>query len=349
MKRIFVLLIVVTMMVGILVSCAAPPPESELTPTPTALPKPTLQPTSTPEPTPTSRPSDMSYTTGQNFDGDYKPVMVVIENALAARPQTGLQTADVVYEVPVEGSITRFVCVFSDNVPEGVMPVRSGRAPFLYIQNEWDAAFMHYGGSGSGQSHPAKFTFYGDGLHDKIKIDIDGLKGKWSDYFKRVSSASTPHNVMGNPKLAQQLYDYEPQPLNWLFDSGVVYPGETVSSINLSFCSNEDDFVSYTYNTETGVYLRFMGGKKFVSAETKEQVHVKNVVVQYSTYSVDDSKYKTWKLTGGGKARFYIGGKMVEGTWERKTPEDKTMYYDNNGKQIVLLPGNTWIHICPDK
>ena len=88
-------------------------------------------------PTGTSGIIKLSYTTGLPTEAPYQPVMVVIENSTDARPHTGLQTADVVYEVPVEGDITRFIAVFQDDVPTGVMPVRSGRAPFLCIQAEW--------------------------------------------------------------------------------------------------------------------------------------------------------------------------------------------------------------------
>jgi hypothetical protein len=271
--------------------------------------------------------------------------MVVIENSPAARPQTGLQTADVVYEVPVEGSITRFVCVFSDNVPEEVMPVRSGREVFLHIQHEWDALFMHFGGSGEHTNLP--YTFYGNELHGTIKKDLDGLHG-WNDYFHRVKGIKAPHNVMGNPKLAQQLYDYTPAPLGWLFDSNVSYQGDDVTDINLSLCANVKDFVSYTYDPAKDVYLRSMQGKVFKSKETGEQVSVKNLIVQYSTYTVT-STLKVWKLVGEGNADIYIGGKLIKGTWKKESEDAKTVFYDNNGKQIVLRPGNTWIELSPQQ
>lgn len=346
MKRTLVLLIALVIMVGISVSCAAPEASSTPTPTPTAAPTPV--PTSTPIPTPTPRPEDMSYTTGLHYEGEYKPVMCVIENSLAARPQTGLQTADVVYEVPVEGSITRFVCVFSDNVPEEVMPVRSGRVTFLQLQQEWDAVFMHWGGSGDGKSAPW-YTFYGNELHALEKIDLDGLHGKNSSrYYYRVKGIKAPHNVMGNPLVAQQQYDYSPKPLDWQFDSNITYTGSDVSEIKLAMCSKDEDFISYTYDSAQDVYLRFMNGKEFTSAETDKQVTVKNIIVQYSTYQSIDV-YKVWEMLDGGNADFYIGGKLIKGTWSKETPQSQTMYYDDKGKQIVLRPGNTWIHISPEK
>jgi hypothetical protein len=202
---------------------------------------------------------------------------------------------------------------------------------------------MHFGGSGSGNSAAPNFTFYGNGLHGNIKADVDGLKGKWNDYYYRVMDKKAPHNVMGNPQLAQKLYDYTPEPLKWEFDSNVAYSGADVKQIDLDMTTNNKDFVSYTYDATQDAYLRFMKGKEFKSAETGKQVAVKNIIVQYSTYEKIDV-YKVWQMTGSGKADFYIGGKMVKGTWSKDADSSQTMYYDDKGEPIVLKPGNTWIH-----
>ncbi len=84
-----------------------------------------------------------------------------------------------------------------------------------------------------------------------------------------------------------------------------------------------------------------------MSAETGEQTTVTNLILQYSTYTNPAKKYKMWELTGSNKAEFYIGGKFITGTWERETEDDKTVFYDDKGEQIVLRPGNTWVHFCP--
>ncbi|KAF0091771.1 MAG: hypothetical protein FD141_1560 [Fusobacteria bacterium] len=290
-----------------------------------------------------------SSTTGLAFDGDYKPVMAVIENSPDARPQIGLQTADVVYEVMVEGSVTRFVSIFSDKVPEQILPIRSGRAPFLYIQQEWDGLFMHFGASGHGVSNPSDYTFYGNKLYKDIKQDLDGLTGNKDGIFKRVNTAPAPHNVMGNPLLAQKLYKYDPKPLDWKFDAAVFYPGESVIAVELPFTTSIRNFVSYTYDFNKGVYLRSMSGVPFIAAETKAQLEVKNVIVQYTSYSIKGSVYKDWVMVGSGRADFYIGGMYVQGSWSKESPTAQTMYKDAVGNPIVLKPGNTWIHINPNK
>ena len=347
-------LAVCIMMIAVLAACGnaatdtEATAESDVTPSATPIETPTeieMVPVETPEPV------ALSHTTGLSYDDEYLPVMVVIENSPPARPQTGLQTADVVYEVPVEGSITRFVCVFSDNVPEGVMPVRSGRVSFLYIQQEWDALFMHFGGSGNGITTMPDYTFYGHPLYKKIKIDIDGnYDSAVAPYYIRVEGVSWVHSVMMYPALVRELYDYEPEPLHWKFDSNATYSGGDGTQINLKMCTNDDDYVSYTYDPEQDVYLRFMNGKEFMAAETDAQVAVKNVIVHYATYdAVKSGKdvYKVWDMTGSGDADIYIGGKLIKGSWKRESVEDETVYYDADGNQIVLRAGNTWIHFHP--
>ena len=230
-----------------------------------------------------------------------------------------------------------------------VMPVRSARVPFLYVIKEWDCIFMHYGGSGSENRNGSElYNYYGHSLYDDISYDVDGLFGRWSDYYYRVDYASAPHNVMGNPALAQQLYDYEPKPLTWIFSETASYTGDSVLEINLPMCTDISNYVSYTYDETNDVYLRSMQGKPFMAKETEEQISVKNIIVQYSTYKLS-SGVKIWSMTGEGKADIYIGGVKIEGSWKRDSADDQTLFLDSKGNEIVLRPGNTWIHIHPEE
>lgn len=347
MKR-SLLIVSVLLAAAFLISCApeVKPPEASSNPTPAPTlaptPVPTIEITAAPTPAPLT-----SFTTGLPFEGEYKPVMVVIENSRAARPQLGLQTADVVYEVPVEGSITRFVCVFSDNVAEKVQPVRSARIPFIYLQGEWEGILMHFGAAGRKKSQwNREYSVYGHKLYKKSGMVMDGLSGTWKNYFYRTKTAKAPHNVIGKPLNAVQLYNYEPTPPGWLFDKSHTYEAENADTVNLPMCTKNKNFVSYSYDQDKSVYLRFMNKKAFISAETGKQVNVKNIIVQHSTYKSSSGR-KLWNLVGGGKAEFYINGKKIDGSWERESDNKKTVFLDSGGKQIILSPGNTWVHICP--
>ena len=146
------------------------------------------------------------------------------------------------------------------------MPVRSARVPFLFIVDEYNAPFMHWGGSGIDNPNGNEpYNVYSHHLRDKA-YDIDGISGHWSDYYYRDKSKPAPHNVVGNPLLAQQnIYDYKPELPSWLFDKDVSYQGEDGTEIELRLCSNVDNYVSYKYDEDTGKYLRFMSGQQFLA------------------------------------------------------------------------------------
>ena len=268
----------------------------------------------------------------------------MIENAPAARPQTGLQAADIVYEALAEGGITRFFCLFNDNMPEIAGPVRSLRIYYMMIQKEWDSILVHFGGpSTSGEAN-----IYGKNS-DYIKIRINGLKGG-SKYFWRVGSKGV-HDVRTNLKTIQALYNYTPKERTpWQFDANTAYaPSDaTVTKVMVPFAGN-DNYVWYVYDKAKDVLVRYMSKKEFTDAATKKPIEVKNLIVQYVKYrSLNEGKGRQGiTQTGTGEAEYIIGGKHIKGTWERKDLESQTIYKDETGKEIVLRPGNTWVAFHP--
>ena len=151
MKKILTVILAVIMVCSVFTACAKPAEEPSVAPT-----KITSE-TATPEPTPTETntdPTDVSETTGLQGNTTYKPIMVQIDNADAARGyQEGLSMADIVYETDVDGGDTRFTALFNDaingeNAPEELIvgPVRSSRYYHQRIQQEWDALYVHMGG-----------------------------------------------------------------------------------------------------------------------------------------------------------------------------------------------------------
>ena len=93
-----------------------------------------------------------------------------------------------------------------------------------------------------------------------------------------------------------------------------------------------------------------MGSSEFKDRDTKKAVEVKNIIVQYTKYrDLPEIKGRQMAtMTGGGKAEYLIGGKHFTGTWERKDLASQTVYKDQDGKEIVLRPGNTWVEVHPE-
>jgi hypothetical protein len=271
----------------------------------------------------------------------------MIENSSAARPQYGLQSANIVYEAPVEGDITRFMAIFNDVLPERVEPVRSARIYFIKMQQPYDCVFVHFGGP-SDRGYDS-YIYDKDSKH--IKIRVDGIKGRWADYFVRDSHRPGPHDVITDLTQVVQLYDYQPEPIpfRYNYDDGSTYEGEPISEISLPFFGGKD-YVSYRYDPQTNLLSRYMDNDPFLAAETDEAVTVQNLIVQYAHFYHGDelAGRRLAKVLGTGAAAFVIDGVYIEGTWSRENYEDATKYYDQDGNEIVLTPGNTWIALHPD-
>ena len=226
---------------GLLISillCASACSSAAQTPEPTA------------EPTPTATAVMRSKTSGQVLEAEveYKPIGVMIENSSAARPQIGLQAADVVYEAPVEGSITRFLCIFNDTLPESVGPVRSARLYYIRFAQEWDCAYTHFGGPESGNSN-----VYTDAAATAISTRIDLIKGQNNNYYWRTGNKGV-HTVHTNVVELQTLVDEESQGRTFLFDENTTYVGDTFTEVALPFNGSD---VLYTYDASRDLLIRY--------------------------------------------------------------------------------------------
>lgn len=345
-----------------LTACAMPEESSSPLPTMTESVAPEESSTPTALPTKSSAPiiSELSLTTGLPSGKEYKPIAVMIENSAAARPQTGLQQADIVYECMVEGGITRFLCIFNDNHPVVVGPVRSVRLYFVNIQREWDAPLVHFGGPGTDTGDT---SVYGSEFDD-IKVRIDGIKGSGDKYFWRDSSRKAPHNAYTDlNKVNQEKYNYSPSDrVHFKFDANVTYPGEKVGTVSLTFSSSNQTHTQFKYDAATGLFTRYNSGKVFdmitvtQGADGKKETStapmtVKNLIVQYANYKSAENDGKGRRLvdmTGSGKCDFFVDGVKVSGKWERPKLSDSTTYTLEDGSPLVLKPGNTWIAVHPN-
>ena len=300
-------------------------------------------PTSTIAPTASADSSLRSYTTGMPIDkrSEYKPVGVMIENSAASRPQYGLQAADIVYEAPVEGC-TRFFCIYNDTIPSKVGPVRSARLYYIRMQQEWDCAYVHFGGPQSGLSN----VYLASSAHIKTRIDL--IKGSFSAYYWRDQAKKAPHNAFTDVGKCQELMENEAKVRTFSYNAETKYAGNNVSDVTIPFYSGS---VTYRYDAAKDSFFRYMNNEPFTDAETGTAVEVQNLIVQYNKFYHGNEKKGRWlcDLTGSGKADFFIGGKHISGTWERESYNTPTVYKDSNGKEIVLRPGNTWIAMHPEE
>jgi len=130
----------------------------------------------------------------------------------------------------------------------------------------------------------------------------------------------------------------------------------------MPFASKSTSFVEYQYDAAKDKFIRYMDGEPFLCRTVTEDksgkqeiveapIEVQNIIVQYTKtglFANDIKGRRNIEVTGEGKAEFFVNGKRETGTWKRESLDDQTMFYLDDGSEVVLKPGNTWIHIHPD-
>ncbi|MBZ4653768.1 MAG: hypothetical protein JG781_1107 [Peptococcaceae bacterium] len=270
-----------------------------------------------------------------------RALAVIIDNAPAARPQSGLDQADVVVETPVEGGMTRFLAVISRYETELLGPIRSARPYLVDLAKEYNGILVHAGGSE-------------DAIEaiDREKPDhLDEIEGgpQVGAAFWRVPDRAKPHNLYASSeslRRAAKELNYNlavPPPERSYIAQGTEISGEPMEEINI-FYPNRESQIRYTYNKERKVFERFMAEKPHVNPKG-EQIVAANVIVQYVPYRVlnGDGNLQLI-LHGEGDALIFRDGKVIKGLWQ-KQPGGFTRFVDTKGKSITLVPGPTWIQV----
>ncbi len=276
---------------------------------------------------------------------DRKIVAVVIENHTAARPQSGLDKASIVYETLAEGGITRFMALYQENQAEEIGPVRSARIYFLDWVQEYDALFAHVGGNVLALNEIGPL-----GIQDINQF-------YYSNYFWRDNSRYAPHNVYTTTeklRAAGQSKGYSTKSdfKGLDFKSDVELDQRPASAqLTIHFSGYEYD-PTYTYDRNNNVWLRSEAGIPFKDKVTGQQIAPKNVIVQFESYDNISDEYghtlSNFQTIGSGKAEFYMDGKETLGTWEKAGRASQTIFKDSSGNEVKFDAGQTWIEVIPN-
>ncbi|MGI5891579.1 MAG: DUF3048 domain-containing protein [Bacillota bacterium] len=267
-----------------------------------------------------------------------RPVVVTIDNAPKARPQSGLMDADLLYEIPAEGGVSRFLAVFYHGVSDKIGPIRSARPYLVDIAREWQGVYVHVGGS------PDALSYLANGNWPYINEFSHG------SYFWRDKSRRAPHNLYtSSENLWQDItakgWDEEKTVTAWPFLSqSQTQMGDIaadVIKINYSSAKN-----TYKYDSREDVYWREIANKPHVDADSGEQLAVKNVIVQYVTSRVLDSAGRlSIDMTGEGDALLFSGGIVKKGFWKRPGLDYSTIFMDEEGNEWKMSSGKTFIQV----
>ena len=271
-------------------------------------------------------------------------VSVKIENSPAARPQSGLQQADVVYETVAEGGITRFNAMFHSQVPDPVGPVRSARLSDITIVPQYGALFVFSGASASVNS-----AVRSAGL-ENLSQDA----GVTAPFF-RSSARSAPHNLYAHLDTVRSVavrrgLGGEADPTRLMFVTGSSTTTAGVSALSIDIPFSTANRVLWNYDATADAYLRTNNGRAHTDALTGEQIAARNVVVMWAQYvpqgKRDSAGSTTYDVTlkGTGKAAVFISGRRLDATWEADGSAPPT-FKAADGTPIKLARGNTWFQV----
>lgn len=280
------------------------------------------------------------------YNGNDRPIAVMIDNHKGAWPQAGINDAYVVYEIIVEGGETRLMPIFKSKDLAKIGPVRSSRHYYLDYAMENDAIYVHYGWSPQAESDISTY---------KIN-NINGISESSSSFW-RVKDKSSPHNAVTNTQKILSIAERnkyrttsnQTSVLNYTNEEVNLETGKTANKITIPYSTLHT--VSYTYNAETKKYERYARGTKQTDWDTKQVISTKNIIITFAeNYTLDDAENKGRqgvKNIGTLKGYYITNGKAIQITCTKNSRTEKTIYKDLEGNIIDVNDGNTFIQICP--
>lgn len=271
----------------------------------------------------------------------------MINNAPAARPQSGLADADIVYEVLAEGGITRLVAIFqsADSAAAAAKlgPVRSIRPYLIDIGESYHGVLVHAGGS------PDAYAL----IQSQHKEELDEI-GKAGAFFWRDKARKAPHNLYtsleklreGADKLHYSAEDAAVPAYTFRGENDVLTGGSPAAGVRIKFLLDSYK-VSYKYDEATKLYTRYIGDQPHADQETGEPLTAANVIVMGADHKVlDDVGRLSINLELGGKALLFQRGQVIEGRWVRK--EGDVIRFAKDGEEVPFYPGKIYINIVPN-
>lgn len=281
-----------------------------------------------------------------NVNSKTRPYAIMINNNHAAWPQCGLQDAYLVYEIIVEGGISRMMAVYKDQETAKVGSVRSARHYFIDYAEENDAIFVHWGGS------PQAYSRINSGIND-----LDGMAGGAAFFRDNSLKRDLEHTGFTNVQKLQQAakdkgYTRDTNKdllLNYSADEielSTIAEAKIANSITVKYSDYHN--TSYEYDAENKVYKRSMSGKANVDLSTGVQYTTKNIIVySVGNHSLDSYGRQELENIGSGTGYYISNGYAVPITWEKTSHSGQTVYKYATGEEITVNDGNTFIQIYP--
>lgn len=298
-----------------------------------------------------------------------RPLGIMVENSLDARPQSGLSSADIIYEAVAEGGITRFLTIFYCQDSKIVGPVRSARMYYVRLIQGYgeNPLYAHVGGANTpgpadalGEISDLGWTNYND--LNQFGVPFPNY---WRDY-DRLPGVVTEHTMYTDTtklwsfaKKTRELTNVDDKGVKWddsftpwKFADDAKKQGK-VAKIGYGFWdqSVSNYGVQWNYDATTNSYKRVNGGKPHLDKNTGKQLAAKNVIVMFATEKPANDGYDgghlLYGVIGSGDAIIFQNGEASKGTWKKKTATDPVIFTDAQGDEVEMVRGQVWVSILP--
>ena len=288
----------------------------------------------------------LSDLTGEWIDEKFenvRPFAFMINNVEDSLPQYGIEDADVIYEFKVEGGITRLLAVFQDwyNI-ERLESIRSSRHYYVYMAYYLNCFYGH-----AGWSPQASDTI--------AALGIPFLNYGANAYmaFERDNSREAPHNVYTNTEMLKEGIEalnygiyHDPRyvkPFAFNDEEKELKSGNKAVNVRTLISGYTHPY--FEYDEKEKVYYRFQFGDKHIDANTGNQLKFKNILIMEAAYSTIDDYGRQDVDLSGGNGWYVTDGEYIPITWACEN-NNNIVYYTEDGKQLKMNPGKTFISVC---
>ncbi len=288
---------------------------------------------------------------GYNSDAVGKrPVAIMVNNLKAALPQYGITEADIIYEVPVEGGITRLMAVYADytNVPD-VCSVRSCRYYYPIISLGLDAVYCHWG---SDQTIALE-TLNRTGIDHLDGASETGLFYRDENRVGKYDSEHTGYLRGSELKQHFESHGFRTDVNAQNIGGGLsfVSEGESASTEGALDCSeltlkfSDSYFSTFEYNADEKTYYKKHSGNPHMDGVTNQQLNFENVVAVQTSITSRDGYLMDVQLVGSGTGYYATNGKIQLIEWSKETENSPIKIYDINGNEIKFNVGESYFGI----